>query len=64
MEALRQILETRQLALATMKMTDHLLRLFEIYSIGSSQCILVVVRMHKYHGLLKEVDIHMNLNPD
>ena len=42
-EALRQILEAHQLAVATMKMTDHLIRLFETYSTGNSQCILVVV---------------------
>ena len=80
-----------------MKMNDHVTRLFEIYLLGSSQCILVVDQvflrtalyklgphvslnkmlwicpkiypkpqemvnsqmMHKYHGLLKEVDILM-----
>ena len=41
-EVLRKIHEACQLALVTMKMTDHLTRLFEIYLIGSSQCILVV----------------------
>ena len=53
--------EACQLALVTMKMTDHLTGLFEIYLIGSSQWILVVDSI--FLGItVDELGLHARLN--